>query len=165
MTSSADTDPTAAIEVLARLLCAADVHVYGGVTPTWRELSTSGRRAAQVKYRKAAAWLLPRLTVTATPAAQASTVDRATLLREAADAAAEKHRLNPWMTAADVIADVRRMADHLGPSSTPGDDLILQDSQPFIPPVHYRRDDGVDCCVHVIPVGPDSCPACRELAD
>ncbi|MFJ6061637.1 hypothetical protein ACIQHU_01210 [Streptomyces tendae] len=37
--------------------------------------------------------------------------------------------------------------------------------QPFVPPAHYRRDDGVDCCVHAIPVGPDSCRACRELAD
>ena len=36
---------------------------------------------------------------------------------------------------------------------------------PFTPPAHYRRDDGVDCCVHTIPVGPDSCPACRELHD
>jgi hypothetical protein len=36
--------------------------------------------------------------------------DRAAILREAADAAAEKHRRNPWTTAADVIADVRRMA-------------------------------------------------------
>ncbi|CAM5620373.1 hypothetical protein [Streptomyces aurantiogriseus] len=35
----------------------------------------------------------------------------------------------------------------------------------FIPPAHYRRNDGVDCCVHAIPVGPDSCKACRELAD
>ncbi|CAM5671901.1 hypothetical protein STENM36S_05047 [Streptomyces tendae] len=37
--------------------------------------------------------------------------------------------------------------------------------QPFVPPAHYRRDDDVDCCVHAIPVGPDSCRACRELAD
>jgi hypothetical protein len=36
---------------------------------------------------------------------------------------------------------------------------------PSIPPAHYRRDDGVDCCVHTIPVGPDSCRACRELHD
>lgn len=36
---------------------------------------------------------------------------------------------------------------------------------PFTPPAHYRRDDGVECCVHAIPVGPGSCPACRELAD
>jgi hypothetical protein len=35
----------------------------------------------------------------------------------------------------------------------------------FTPPVHYERDDGVLCCVHAIPVGPDSCRACRELAD
>lgn len=39
------------------------------------------------------------------------------------------------------------------------------EAKPFIPPAHYRRDDGVDCCVHTIPVGPDSCPACRDLAD
>ncbi|WP_432184879.1 hypothetical protein [Streptomyces tendae] len=37
--------------------------------------------------------------------------------------------------------------------------------QPFVPPAHYRRDDGVDCCVHAVPVGPNSCRACRELAD
>ncbi len=37
--------------------------------------------------------------------------------------------------------------------------------EPFTPPAHYRRDDGVDCCVHTIPVGPDSCPHCRELHD
>jgi hypothetical protein len=35
----------------------------------------------------------------------------------------------------------------------------------FTPPVHYRRSDGVPCCVHVIPVGPDSCPDCRSLAE
>jgi len=37
--------------------------------------------------------------------------------------------------------------------------------RPFIPPAHYRRDDGVDCCVHAAPVGPDSCRHCRELHD
>lgn len=36
---------------------------------------------------------------------------------------------------------------------------------PLVPPAHYRRDDGVECCVHTIPVGPDSCRECRELAD
>lgn len=36
---------------------------------------------------------------------------------------------------------------------------------PFVPPAHYVRDDGVECCVHTTPVGPDSCRACRELAD
>jgi len=43
-----------------------------------------------------------------------------------------------------------------------------QDTEPaasFTPPARYRRDDGVDCCVHAVPVGPGSCPACRELAD
>jgi hypothetical protein len=35
----------------------------------------------------------------------------------------------------------------------------------FVPPVHYVRDDGVECCVHMTPVRPDSCPACRDLAD
>jgi hypothetical protein len=39
------------------------------------------------------------------------------------------------------------------------------EDRPFIPPTHYRRDDGVECCVHTIPVGPDSCRECRELAD
>ncbi|MFJ9101251.1 hypothetical protein ACIRJM_22615 [Streptomyces sp. NPDC102405] len=36
---------------------------------------------------------------------------------------------------------------------------------PFISPAHYVDSNGVDCCVHTIPVGPDSCPACRELHD
>ncbi|MFI0268600.1 hypothetical protein [Streptomyces luteogriseus] len=45
------------------------------------------------------------------------------------------------------------------------DVLIPQEARPFVPPAHYRRDDGVDCCVHTIPVGPDSCPACLELHD
>ncbi|KUN03174.1 hypothetical protein AQI95_24775 [Streptomyces yokosukanensis] len=36
---------------------------------------------------------------------------------------------------------------------------------PFVPPAHYVRDDGVECCVHTIPVGPNSCAECRELAD
>ena len=49
---------------------------------------------------------------------------------------------------------LRRMADETA-TETPS----------FTPPAHYRRDDGVDCCVHAIPVGPDSCQACRELAD
>jgi len=40
-----------------------------------------------------------------------------------------------------------------------------QAEEPFVPPAHYRRDDGVLCCVHTIPIGPDSCRACRELAD
>lgn len=36
----------------------------------------------------------------------------------------------------------------------------------FVPPVHYERvDDGTEMCVHRIPVGPDSCWDCRDLAD
>ncbi|MFF7190538.1 hypothetical protein ACFZAR_36205 [Streptomyces sp. NPDC008222] len=53
------TDPTAAIEVWARMLCAADVHVYGAGHPTWQQTGSKIRD----DYRKAAAWLLPRLTV------------------------------------------------------------------------------------------------------
>ncbi|MFF0588486.1 hypothetical protein ACFYWD_21215 [Streptomyces sp. NPDC003781] len=59
MTDQTTTEPTAAIEVWARMLCAADAHVYGE-HPTWQELS-DGRRA---EYRAAARWLFPRLTVT-----------------------------------------------------------------------------------------------------
>ena len=39
------------------------------------------------------------------------------------------------------------------------------DDVPFTPPTHYVRNDGIECCVHTIPVGPNSCRACRELAD
>ena len=63
-------DPTAAIEVFARLLCAADVHVHGDQHPTWQQLSTEPGRSVQEHYREAARWLLPRMTVTATPAAE-----------------------------------------------------------------------------------------------
>jgi hypothetical protein len=69
-------DPTAAIEVLARLLCTADIHVYGDEHPTWQKLS----RKVQDDYRKAAQWLLPRLTV-APPL-----VYQAAAFRKAADA-------------------------------------------------------------------------------
>ena len=37
--------------------------------------------------------------------------------------------------------------------------------EPFVPPVHFERSDGVLTCVHTIPVGPDSCRECRDLAD
>lgn len=36
---------------------------------------------------------------------------------------------------------------------------------PYIPPAHHVRDDGVECCVHAVPVGPNSCECCRDLAD
>lgn len=59
MTNHETADPTAAIEVFARLLCSADIQVYGDEHPTWQKLS----RKVQDDYRKAAAWLLPRMTV------------------------------------------------------------------------------------------------------
>ena len=39
------------------------------------------------------------------------------------------------------------------------------EAQVFTPPAHYRGRDGAEFCVHAIPVGPDSCPACRKLGD
>lgn len=54
-------DPTAAVEVWARMLCAADVHVNDGDHPTWRQLAALPG-STQDDYRKAARWLLPRLT-------------------------------------------------------------------------------------------------------
>lgn len=72
-------DPTAAIEVWARLLNAADVHVYGPEHAQWRNLPPN----LQDQYRKAAAWLLPRLTIQPPPAhavgqpAEAHGTDRA----------------------------------------------------------------------------------------
>lgn len=39
------------------------------------------------------------------------------------------------------------------------------DAEPFTPPVHYKRSDGALCCVHTIPVGPDSCRNCWDLAE
>jgi hypothetical protein len=59
------TDPTAAVEVWARVLCAADVHVHGDDHPTWQQLVGEPGRRIRDDYRKAAAWLLPRLTVSA----------------------------------------------------------------------------------------------------
>lgn len=63
------------------------------------------------------------------------------------------------------------LTDHIARLHHPGlaypppatvDDAV---STAFIPPIHYVRDDGAECCVHAIPVGPDSCLHCRELAD
>ncbi|MFE9736152.1 hypothetical protein ACFYO9_37500 [Streptomyces sp. NPDC005863] len=58
------TDPTAAVEVWARMLCAADAHVNDGDHIAWQQLP----RLMQDDYRKAARWLMPRLAV-AHPAA------------------------------------------------------------------------------------------------
>jgi hypothetical protein len=73
------TDQTAAIEVWARMLCATDAHLADGNHPTWQQLPTtpspSGR--TQDDYRKAARWLLPRMTVAASSAGRAPAADRA----------------------------------------------------------------------------------------
>jgi hypothetical protein len=61
-------DPTPAIEVWARMLCAADVHVYGADHPTWQQLVGEPGRRIRDDYRKAAAWLLPRMTAAPPPA-------------------------------------------------------------------------------------------------
>jgi hypothetical protein len=74
-----NTDPTAAIEVWARMLCSADVHVYGADHPTWQQLVGETGSKIRDDYRKAAAWLLPRLTVAATPAGPAPATDPDTL--------------------------------------------------------------------------------------
>lgn len=59
------TDPNAYIEVLARLLCAADVHVHDGDHPTWQQLRVAEHGRGQDDYRKAASWLQPKLTIAA----------------------------------------------------------------------------------------------------
>src|SRR5438477_10118532 len=71
------TDQTAAIEVWARMLCAADVHVHGDDHPTWQQLVGETGSRIRDDYRKAAAWLLPRLTVAAESAGRAPAADRA----------------------------------------------------------------------------------------
>ena len=63
------TDQTPAVEVLARLLCAVDVHVHDGDHPTWQQLRVAQHGRGQDDYRKAARWLLPRMTVATKPAA------------------------------------------------------------------------------------------------
>lgn len=78
------TDPTAAIEVWARMLCAADVHVYGEDHPTWQQLVGEPGSRVRDDYRKAAAWLLPRMTVAAASAVVPA-ADRAAVYREVAD--------------------------------------------------------------------------------
>lgn len=55
-------DTAAAIEMWARLLCAADVHVNDGDHPSWQQLSTTPGRG-QDEYRKAARWLMGRVIV------------------------------------------------------------------------------------------------------
>jgi hypothetical protein len=68
-----------------------------------------------------------------------------------------------------LLANGERQAAQLGDTivrdSRGGFTVRRAEEQPFTPPVHYVRDDGAQCCVHTIPVGPDSCRHCRELAE
>jgi hypothetical protein len=79
-------EQTAAVEGWARMLCAADVHVNDGDHPTWQQLSAMP--GGQDEYRKAARWLLPRLTVgqPAPPSAPADADLRDRIRRACAEA-------------------------------------------------------------------------------
>lgn len=72
----------------------------------------------------------------------------------------------------DPYVDIDDMAEALGldeddakdePASE--DEFETETADVFTPPAHYLDSNGVECCVHTIPVGPDSCRVCRELAD
>lgn len=62
-------------------------------------------------------------------------------------------------------ARIGEIADEYKATVTINGRMYPAEPEPFVPDAHYLRDDGVECCVHTIPVGPDSCRACRELAD
>ncbi|MER7908264.1 hypothetical protein [Streptomyces sp. NPDC096068] len=105
----APADTTAAIEMWARLLNSADIHVHGHGHPTWAQLSP----AAQDRYRKAATWLMGRVIV------PPETV-RAKHYRDAADAIdAETETLkadeilerDKFRPCRDASAQLRRLAD------------------------------------------------------
>jgi hypothetical protein len=84
------------------MLCASDAHVHGADHPTWQQTGSKIRD----DYRKAAAWLLPRLTVAATPAGPAPAPDRAAVLLWAAD----QIDAGWFTTAASATAELRRLA-------------------------------------------------------
>jgi hypothetical protein len=92
------TDQTAYVEVLARLLCAADVHVHDGDHPSWQQLRVAQHGRGQDDYRKAARWLAARLTVTdqppAAPAVQAPATDQTALRDRIAEALAREDAHN-----------------------------------------------------------------------
>ena len=98
------TDQTAAHEVLARLLCAADAHVHGNAP--WEQLYTTVGRGVQDGYRDAARWLLPRMTVATVPAAAPvpPPADRAALLDHIAKAVRSVLPMSSSLTH-DVVAD------------------------------------------------------------
>jgi hypothetical protein len=118
------TDQTAYTEVLARLLCAADVHVHGDDHPTWQQLVGEPGSRIRDDYRKAARWLAARLTVTdqppAAPAVQAPATDRAAVLREAADMAdgLKSPKVADFLRGMAEQADLHRMADEAQPAET-----------------------------------------------
>jgi hypothetical protein len=124
------TDPTPAIEVWARMLCAADVHVYGDEHPTWQQL---GRLSGKLQddYRKAARWLLPRLT-----AGQPAPVDRGTIVREAIS---HLRNVNISCTALtgpiwygtgwnEAISQLEEVADQMSDEGQPKRELITVDA-------------------------------------
>ncbi|HEY9408464.1 MAG TPA: hypothetical protein VIP77_02690 [Jiangellaceae bacterium] len=94
------TDATAYVEVLARLLCAADVHVHGDDHPTWQQLVGEPGQSIRDDYRKAAGWLASRLTVTPPPAGLVAvpptTTDRAAVSAKLW-AIAEHHIVAEWI--------------------------------------------------------------------
>lgn len=86
MNDTPQTDPTAYVEVLARLLCAADVHVHGDEHPTWQHLVGETGSRIRDDYRAAARWLAARLTVAPAVVSSPPATDRATVRDRVAEA-------------------------------------------------------------------------------
>ncbi|MGW3191629.1 hypothetical protein ACWDBT_27690 [Streptomyces ardesiacus] len=126
-----------------------------------------GRTALEYRGLIAAALMADETAATETPAAdlparlEAALTERYTELRNPF-AEMRRHEQGPDGWPASRPVGPHHVAETLRELLREQQPAI---EQPFVPPVHYRRDDGVDCCVHAIPVGPDSCRACRELAD
>jgi hypothetical protein len=179
-------DQTAAIEVWARMLCAADAHVYGADHPTWQQTGSKIRD----DYRKAAAWLLPRLTVAATPAGPAPATDRdmreriAAAVRDAAcpgdcgktEEECAKERIQPFVWHHGKLAVVEgtpeQIADAVLPAVLPAPDqqaaaarvrALHQPMQrgPFTICAHCSGWDGKWRCLGVVTDYP--CPTVRAL--
>lgn len=157
------TDQTPAVEVLARLLCAADVHVHDGDHPSWQQLRVAQHGRGQDDYRKAARWLLPRMTVATKPAAVpvplSTQADRRAQLLDALDfaycqglgfdtpeallVAYDASRAVPVPPPADQTARRDRIADAVRSAACPGDcgnteeECARERIQPFA--WHYGR--------------------------
>jgi len=69
-----------------------------------------------------------------------------------------------WLRAAFEVGEIQLAEQPATRRGVPRSDHSRQ-RQPFTPPAHYLDSNGVECCVHTIPVGPDSCRACRELEE